>query len=384
MLDLSLCARAQYVNIDRIRLSIDNGPYDAVIALAPENVPYFGGFYNMDLRLLPERMHIVVWPKGGDPTFIAVQRRAENMPGSGGTFVKDMRGYKGEGLDSMRVLEEVLRDRGLTEGRLGFEGRWFPGAHLVDIKRRLPKADFVDAYAFLESIRVIKSEAEIAVLTRAANITCDAIDSAFKAARPGNSEREISARIQYEMLRNGIEMVTAPLLASGDRSGYWHGMALDRPVELGKVLKVDIGGTIDGYYSDIARTAVMGKATPWQRDVHAKLTEVKHRIVDAIKPGVTAGEVAKIGEQTYDRLGLEFKWFILGHNIGLGLHEEPSLYPWVTESFKPGMTLMIEVGYNDDYPKESFHVEDLILVEPGGARYLTDATRHERIWELGV
>jgi hypothetical protein len=48
------------------------------------------------------------------------------------------------------------------------------------------------------------------------------------------------------------------------------------------------------------------------------------------------------------------------------------------------MTLMIEVGYNDDYPKESFHVEDLILVEPGGARYLTDATRHERIWELGV
>jgi ectoine hydrolase len=382
--DLSLCPRAQYVNIDRIRRSMDKGPYDAVIALSPENVPYFSGFYNMDLRLLPERMHIAVWPKGGEPAFIAVKRRAENMSGSGGTFVKDVRGYKGEGLDSMRVLEEILRDRGLTEGRIGFEGRWFPGAHLLDIKRRLPKADFVDAYAFLEAIRVIKSEAEIAVLTRAANITCDAIDSAFKAARPGDSEREISARIQYEMLRNGIEMVTAPLLASGDRSGYWHGMALDRPVELGKVLKVDIGGTIDGYFSDVARTAVMGKATPWQRDVHAKITEVKHRIVDAIKPGVTAGEVAKIGKQNYDRLGLEFKWFILGHNIGLGLHEEPSLYPWVTEPFQPGMTLMIEVGYNDEYPKESFHVEDLILVEPGGARYLTDAARHERIWELGI
>ncbi len=128
----------------------------------------------------------------------------------------------------------------------------------------------------------------------------------------------------------------------------------------------------------------MGKATPWQRDVHAKITEVKRRIVDAIKPGVTAGDVAMIGKQTYDRLGLEFKWFILGHCIGLGLHEEPQLYPWVTQPFQAGMTLMIEVGYNDDYPKESFHVEDLILVEPGGARYLTDATRHERIWELGI
>jgi Xaa-Pro dipeptidase len=384
MPNVSPWKRTSYVSIDRIRRAIDEGPYDGVIALSPENVPYFSGFYNMDLRLLPERMHIAVWPKGGEPAFIAVQRRAENISGSGGTFIKDVRGYKGEGLDSMRVLEEILRDRGLAEGRIGFEGRGFPGAHLVDIKKRLPKADFGDAYAFLESIRVIKSEAEIAVLTRAANITCDAIDNAFKAARPGDSEREISARIQYDMLRNGIEIVTAPLLASGERSGYWHGMALDRPVELGKVLKVDIGGTIDGYYSDIARTAVMGKATPWQRDVHAKITEVKHRIVDAIKPGVIVGEVAKIGKQKYEALGLEFKWFILGHNLGLAVHEEPSVYPWVTEPFKPGMTLMIEVGYNDDYPKESFHTEDLIVVEPGGARYLTDATRHERIWELGV
>jgi Xaa-Pro aminopeptidase len=384
MTNVSPWERAPYVSVDRIRRAIDSGPYDAVIALSAENVPYFSGFYNMDLRLLPERMHIAIWPKGAEPAFIAIERRAANIPGSGSTFIKDVRGYKGEGLDSMRVLEEILRDRGLAEGRIGFEGRWFPGAHLLDIQRRLPKADFVDAYAFLESIRVIKSEAEVAVLARAAKVTCDAIDTGFRAARPGDTERAISARIQHEMLRNGIEMVTAPLLASGDRSGYWHGMALDRPVELGTVLKVDIGGTIDGYYSDIARTAVMGKATPWQRGVHAKLTDVKHRIVDAIKPGVTAGEVAKIGIQQYDRLGLEFKWFILGHNIGLGLHEEPSIYPWVTEPFKPGMTLMIEVGYNDDYPKESFHVEDLILVGPMGASYLTDATSHERIWELGV
>ena len=375
--------RPRYVDVDRIRRAISEGPYEGLIALSPENVPYFSGFYNMDLRLLPERMHIAVWPKAGEPAFIAVQRRANNISGSGGTFIKDVRGYEGEGLDSMRVLEEVLRNRGLAEGRIGFEGRWFPGAHLLDIMRRMPKATFIDAYSFLESIRVIKSDTEIAVLTRAANITCDAIDTGFRAARFGDTERAISARIQYEMLCNGIEIVTAPLLASGDRSGYWHGMALDRPVEPGKVLKLDIGGTIDGYHSDVARTAVMGKASPRQRDVHAKLTEVKHRMVDAIKPGVTAGEVARIGKQHYEGLGLEFKWHILGHNIGLGVHEEPSLYPWVVESFQPNMTLMIEVGYND-YPGESFHVEDLVLVAPGGARYLTDATRHERIWELGI
>ena len=59
------------------------------------------------------------------------------------------------------------------------------------------------------------------------------------------------------------------------------------------------------------------------------------------------------------------------------------LYPSVTDPILEGMTMMIETGYSD-YPNESFHVEDLILVGAHGADYLTDASRHERIWELGL
>jgi Xaa-Pro aminopeptidase len=154
-------------------------------------------------------------------------------------------------------------------------------------------------------------------------------------------------------------------------------------VEEGMVVVTDFGGTLEGYYSDIARTAVMGRASPRQRDVHAKITETKHRIVDAIRPGISAGEVARVGIKSYEDQGLEFKWFILGHGIGLGLHESPQLYPWVTEPILEGMTMMIECGYSD-YPNESFHVEDLIHVKAHGAEYITDATRHEKIWELGL
>ncbi len=45
--------------------------------------------------------------------------------------------------------------------------------------------------------------------------------------------------------------------------------------------------------------------------------------------------------------------------------------------------MMIEVGYSE-YPNESFHVEDLVLVRANGAEYVTDASRHEQIWELGL
>ncbi len=376
------CERLRYVDVDRIRKSVDEGPYDAVVALTTENVAYLSGFYNMDVALLRERVHVVVWPKGAEPTFIVIARRARMMQPTQ-TYIADVRGYEGEGLDSMRVLAEVLRDRGVHEGLIGIEARDFPGGHLLELMRRLPGLRVEDAVRFLDRIRCVKTPAELEVQARVNRLTTDAIDSAFRAARPGDTEREIAARMQYEFLKGGGEQITAPLLSAGGRTGLWHPMPGDQRVVEGMVIATDFGGKLDGYYSDIARTAVMGRASPRQRDVHAKITDIKHRIVAAIKPGLTAGEVAKVGIRAYEDLGLEFKWFILGHGIGLGLHESPQLYPWEEEPILAGMTMMIETGYSD-YPNESFHVEDLILVREHGAEYVTDATRHEKIWELGV
>jgi Xaa-Pro aminopeptidase len=55
----------------------------------------------------------------------------------------------------------------------------------------------------------------------------------------------------------------------------------------------------------------------------------------------------------------------------------------VHEPLEAGMLLMIEVGYSD-HPHHSFHIEDLIEVTQTGAQYLTDASEHEQIWELGI
>lgn len=381
MTGITRCDRSKYVDLDRLRRTIDDGPHDAVIVMSPENVPYYSGFYNFDLRGIPERVHFVVWPRGGAPAFVVPDRRQQTLK-PGDTFIRDVRGYHGEGLGSVRVVAEVLAERGVAEGRIGIEGRNFPAAHLLELQRLLPRARFEDAFSSLERVRLIKTPAEIEVLTRVARATAEAIDVAFRAARPGDSERSIAARMQSELLARGADMIAFPVFGAGERTGHFHGLASDEPVEPGMVVKTDFAGMLDGYYSDIARTAVMGKASPRQRDIHAKLTDVKHRIVAGIRPGMLASEVANLGIQAYGDLGLEFKWNILGHGIGLGIHESPQLYPWVDEPILPGMTMMIETGYRD-YPNDSFHVEDLILITDRGAEYLTDATAHEQIWELG-
>jgi len=381
-LNLAACVRAPYTDVDRIRRTVDDGPYEAVLALAPENVPYYSGFYNIDLRLLPERLHVCVWPRGAEPAFVVVERRA-GLLRPDETYLTDIRGYKGEGLDAMRVVAEVLQERGIREGLIGIEARSFPAGQLLELMRLMPGLKFDDAYHFLEGPRVLKTPAEVEVLTRVNRMTTAAIDSAFRAVRVGDTERSVIARMHADLINNGADVIIAPLLAAGPRSGIWHGTATDLRLEEGMVLKTDFGGLLDGYYSDIARTAVVGRASQRQKDVHAKITEIKHRIVAGIRPGMPAGDVARIGIKAYSDLGLEFKWHILGHSLGLGVHEAPQIYPWVEEPILTGMTMMIEVGYSD-FPNDSFHVEDLIYINEQGAEYVTDAHAHEHIWELGL
>jgi len=189
-LNLAACTRAPYVDLDRIRRTIDEGPYDAVLALAPENVPYYSGFYNIDLRLLPERLHVCIWPRGGEPALVVVERRARLLRPDE-TYLTDIRGYQGEGLDAMRAVAEVLRDRGVDKGLIGYEARSFPGGQLVELMRLLPGLRFEDAYHFLEGPRVIKTPAEVEVMTRVNRMTTDAIDTAFRAVRIGDTERSV-------------------------------------------------------------------------------------------------------------------------------------------------------------------------------------------------
>lgn len=381
MLDVSLATRGKYTNAERLLETINNGPYDAVIVMSPENVPYYSGFYNMDLRLIPERVHFVVWPRGGEPAFVVTERRAGTLQ-PGDTFITDIVTYQGEGLDSVRAVVDTLVKRGVTKGTVGIEGRNFPGQHLLELQRRLPDVDFVDAFAFLEKPRLIKTPAEIELLTKIAGFTTAAIDTAFAAAKPGDTERSISARMQYELLMNGADLISAPVFGSGDRTGLFHPIATDQRIENGMLVSTDFGGYLDGYYSDVARTAVMGKATDYQRDLYAKIMDIRHAIVDFIKPGVLASEVANFGRKAYADRGLEFKWAIIGHSIGLGIHEEPQIYPWVEEPILENMVMMIELGYRE-HPGDSIHVEDMIVVTERGAEYRSDFSKHEELWELG-
>lgn len=383
MLKESQIQRGKYINIDAIKKNIDEGPYDAVIVMSPENIPYYSGFYNFDLRGIPERVHYVIWPKNGEPAWVVTDKR-KNFLVEGETFLEDIYSYTGEEVtDSIDVVAKVFKERGITSGRVGFEGRNFPAAHMMELQERLPDVQFEDAFYFLEKPRLIKTQGEIETIEKLTKWTTEAIDTAFGAAKIGDTERSIVARMQYELLSRGAEMMAFPAFGSGKNTGYFHALADDTKVESGTLIKTDFGGFLDGYYSDVARTVCMGKANDKQKDLYSKIQDIKHKTVEYIKPGVLASDVANYTRSLYAKAGLEYKWAIIGHSIGTGIHESPQIYPWVHEPILENMVMMIELGYND-YPNDSVHIEDLIVVTKNGAEYRSDFSKHETLWEIGL
>lgn len=374
------CIRGKYTDLSRIKDALARGPFDAVVCSSPENIPYFSGFYNHDIRIFPERAHFIVWFKESEPVFIVYQKRAK-MLDSQATFIADVRDYAGEGTDSMRVLADILRER-RCYGRVGIEYRALPSGHLLALKEFFPSVQLADCHHFLEDIRKVKTSAEIEVITRVALLTCDAIDAAFREARVGDTERAISARVQYEILKRGADVIAAAFFSSAQRTGSFHPYAGENEINAGSLVKVDTGGQMDGYFSDIARSIVFGTASKRQREMHAKLTDIRDQVVARMRPGMTAGEVFQLGRDLYGGHGIEMKWSMLGHSIGLGEHEEPQLQASNPGVLVPNMTMMVEAGYTDP-PNDSFAVEDLVLVTDDGARYLTDTSVHHTLWEIG-
>ena len=110
----------------------------------------------------------------------------------------------------------------------------------------------------------------------------------------------------------------------------------------GDLATSDVGASFSGYVSDVARTAVIGKASDHQRSIYDRLVEVHRRTIDAMAPGVPASEVFQAAVREYDRVKIPFPMAFAGHGIGLHVHEKPLLSAHEHTPLQPGMVFAVE------------------------------------------
>ena len=313
--------------IDRVRRLMDARSIAGVLLTGGLNLTYLTG-YPCPPRGGP-RPFVYLLPLAGEP--ILIVHTWYELDARRKTHLRDIRTYATLSDAPLPEIVAALHDAGLEHGRLAAEigpeqAIDLPFADFVQLQGRLPNVEWVDAGSLVMAARMRKTPAEIACMREACRITSRAYELLFPALVAGMTEIEVARLLHVASLELGAG-ATWELITAGP-GNYDDATALPsaRPIAPGDLVWLDAGCAVAGYWSDFGRAGVVGGATAEQRDAQARLHEITTRGVEAIGPGTTTGEVARVCNAALANLDLPVTATIsglagrVGHGLGLGDH----------------------------------------------------------------
>ncbi len=246
--------------------------------------------------------------------------------------------------------------------------------HAMMLVDALPGAARGFAADTLGALRMIKDAAELACIAANAR-TADAAQSAVRAAiRPGVTERELAevARASFEAQGARAQFT---ILAAAANSAFPHHHTGDAAVQANSVVLADIGGQMDGYFSDITRMATVGAPPEGYAVVHAIVDAAVQAALAAVRPGVTAQTVDEAARGVIVQAGYgDHFTHRTGHGLGTEVHEPPYMVGGNRLTLEEGMVFTIEPGI---YLPGRFGVrlEEVAVVTQDGARIFSSLSR---------
>ena len=243
--------------------------------------------------------------------------------------------------------------------------------------------DEADAAQAIARLRMVKSTAEIDLITKATDVTVAAHLAGWKKTRPGVWEYEVAAVMTNVYFERGCERnAYPPIIGSGPNSVVLHYMTNHRRIDAGEVVVADVGAECSDYATDVTRTIPAGgKFSVRQREIYEIVLGAQKAAIAATKPGVRLrGDGPSLYQIAYDYINSHGKdlhgqplgkyWLHgLGHMVGIDVHD-PAQYPAV---LKPGMVFTIEPGVYIPEEKLGVRIECDFLVLPDGKLLDLDA-----------
>jgi Xaa-Pro aminopeptidase len=260
---------------------------------------------------------------------------------------------------------------------LGVEKDHLTVGLLEALTQKLPSRATTEPVAgHIEKLRMVKDESEIALIRNSVRINSLALDAALKRLKPGMTEAEFAAEIDYRSRRLGAERPAFDtIVAAGERAALPHAQPGAAKIDTGMLL-IDMGAFCDGYASDMTRMAYLGKATPRYKQAYKAVLEAQLAAIDAVKPGATALGVDRVTRRTLKAHNLD-KEFVhsTGHGLGLEIHEGPRIGRKDKTKLSAGMVITIEPGvYIEGWG--GIRIEDTVLVTDSGCEVLTPTSKH--------
>ncbi len=294
-----------------------------------------------------ERLTAAVIPVEGDPMIVTPFFEEPSVRESLGVPAQ-VRVWQ-EHESPFEVIAGWLREKKLHNHRIGIEEtvRHFAVAGLAQAigDARL----LVSANSVVRGCRMIKTQAEIALMQKAADVTIAAYRWTHPQVQAGMTPQDIAALMTVATRKLGGE-VAFNLVLLGEASAYPHGTGKPQRVVKGEVVLMDCGARVHGYESDISRTFVHGEATAEQRKVWNEMRKGQDIAFAAAQIGTPAGTVDDAVRRYYTSLGYgpDYKLPGLshrtGHGIGMDGHEPINLVRGETVKLAAGMCFSNEPG----------------------------------------
>ena len=285
------------------------------------------------------------------------------------------------------ILGPVLRQYGLTDAKLGLDE-----CNMVFYKAltsQFPKLKVEDGDTPMQQARMIKLDEEIVLIEEATAIADAVCATATATVADGVRECEVAGEAMRTLFRLGGEYahVMTPFVASGEHMAPPHRICSDKLIRHGDVVFIDIGAAWSGYFGDMARTVICGKASDDQRKIYTAVYDALTAGIAEMRPGRTNRDAANALIKAADKYGLggRFLSLFIGHGVGIGANEPPYIGETLpgapTYEFKPGMVFAVEplIWLADVRGGGGVRLEEMVLVTESGPHVMSRAPFDENL-----
>lgn len=318
----------------------------------PADIYYLTGFYCVDALVLFSKETVLIT----DSRYTVASKEANckvNIE-NGGYYVEG-------------IIAEAKK-QGITN--LGIEEDFLTASDYV----KLTEAGFklTETKGYFTSVRCSKTEDEIEKIKNAQKITDKAFSEILNFIKPGVTEKEVRAKLEYLMFTFGADGIAFDtIIASGANGAKPHAVPSDKKIEKGEFVTLDFGARLGNYDSDMTRTIAVGEISKEMENIYNTVLASHEAGRDALKAGISGFDADKAARDVIENAGYgQYFSHSLGHGVGIEIHESPRLSQKSTDILKVGDIVTVEPGiYIEGFC--GVRIENMYVINRNGYENLT-------------
>lgn len=250
--------------------------------------------------------------------------------------------------DPWTVLATNIKERYSSLSSWSIEKDFLTVERMETLRKHFPTATFNhNISTALQNMRLIKSEKEITFMKQAGYWADEALKIGAGTLREGITELEVVAEIEYQLKKRGVaEMSFTTMVLFGENAASPHGVPGDTKLKKNQFVLFDLGTMHEGYASDVTRTFFFGEEpSAHQKRIYELVLAAHDEAMAAVHPGIKAGDLDAVARTIITEAGYG-RYFNhrLGHGLGQGVHEYPSIMEGNEMILTENMCFSIEPG----------------------------------------